>query len=324
MMSFTRILALSLTLALPWGAARADTMPAPAAAAHLGPLVLTGGFSRATLPNAPVAGGFFTVENTGAEDDRLIAARSAVAGHMEVHEMRMQGDVMKMHELEGGLPIPAGKTVTLKPGGYHVMFIDLQQPLVEGSTVMVTLVFEKAGEIALPLAVGPSNAKSMPGMDAAGKMHDAMPGHEAPTGHGAMTAPMAMPDHTAPAGFDQAGITGDAARIDGLLRSMFETPGNALMLDPVLIEGDVAVVGWVQGDRGGRALLERADTGLWRVALCAGDGLKGAENMRALGLRAETAARLAAAQEVAEAALPSETRAKFAAFGEAVRFDQGQ
>jgi protein SCO1 len=90
------------------------------------------------LPNAPVAGGFLTVENTGAEDDRLIAARSPVAGHMEVHEMRMQGDVMKMHEVEGGLPIPAGETVTLKPGGYHVMFLDLQQPLGRGDCQLVT------------------------------------------------------------------------------------------------------------------------------------------------------------------------------------------
>lgn len=125
----------------------------------VGDLTISHPFSRATLPNAPVAGGFFTVTNNGAEDDRLIGASSDVAGHLEVHEMAMEGDIMRMRELKDGLPIPAGETVELKPGGYHVMFMDLKQPLVQGEIVMVTLVFEKAGEIEIPLAIGAPNAK---------------------------------------------------------------------------------------------------------------------------------------------------------------------
>jgi copper(I)-binding protein/uncharacterized protein YcnI len=124
----------------------------------LGALALTGPFSRATPPNAPVAGGFLTIANTGAEDDRLTGAASEAAGRMEIHEMIMEGDVMKMRALEDGLPLPAGQTVELKPGGFHLMFMDLKQPLVEGETVEVTLTFEKAGQITVPLAIGARNA----------------------------------------------------------------------------------------------------------------------------------------------------------------------
>ncbi len=110
-------------------------------------------FARATLPNQPVAGGFMVISNTGDTDDTLIAARSAAAARMEIHEMAMDGDVMRMRELSGGLVIPAGETVMLKPGGYHIMFMELSGPLVEGIETEVTLTFEKAGEVTLALPV---------------------------------------------------------------------------------------------------------------------------------------------------------------------------
>lgn len=119
----------------------------------LGALELSGPFARATLPNQPVAGGFFTISNTGASDDTLIAVRSDAAARMEIHEMAMQDDVMKMRELENGLPIRAGETVALKPGGYHIMFMDLAGPLIQGDTAEVTLIFEKAGEVTLTMPV---------------------------------------------------------------------------------------------------------------------------------------------------------------------------
>ncbi|WP_298499033.1 copper chaperone PCu(A)C [uncultured Maritimibacter sp.] len=134
-------------------------VPATDATVTLGDLTIEGAFSRATLPNAPVAGGFMTITNAGDSDDRLIGASSAVAGRMEIHEMAMDGDVMRMRELADGLVLPAGETVTLKPGGYHVMFMDLARPLVEGETVDVTLTFEKAGDVTLPLAIGAPNAE---------------------------------------------------------------------------------------------------------------------------------------------------------------------
>jgi copper(I)-binding protein len=72
---------------------------------------------------------------------------------MQIHEMAMIDGVMKMRELPEGLPIPAGRSVTLTPGGYHVMFMDLAQPLVQGETVDLTLLFERAGEVDAPLVV---------------------------------------------------------------------------------------------------------------------------------------------------------------------------
>lgn len=120
---------------------------------HLGPINISVPFTRATLPNAPVGGGFLTIENTGTEADRLISATSSVAGETQIHEMKMEGDVMKMRQLTDGLEIPAGETVELSPGGFHIMFLDLKQPFVEGETVTVTLTFEKAGTVEVPLPV---------------------------------------------------------------------------------------------------------------------------------------------------------------------------
>lgn len=126
----------------------------------LGDLVLSGGFTRATLPGAPVAGGFVTIANSGATDDRLTGGSAAFASEVQVHEMTMEGDVMKMRHLPDGLAIPAGGNVVLKPGSFHLMFMGLKQPLTEGDTVTVDLTFEKAGTVALPLMVMGSGAKS--------------------------------------------------------------------------------------------------------------------------------------------------------------------
>ncbi len=120
---------------------------------HLGDINISLPFTRATLPNAPVAGGFLTIENIGTEPDRLISVTSDIAGETQIHEMAMQGDVMKMRPLADGLEIPAGETVVLAPGGFHIMFMGLKQALVEGETVAVTLTFEKAGSVEILLPV---------------------------------------------------------------------------------------------------------------------------------------------------------------------------
>lgn len=134
----------------------------------LGDLTLSHAFTRAMPPNAPVAGGFLTVANGGAQDDRLVAARSDLAAEVQIHEMTMNGSVMKMRELPEGLPIPAGQTVELKPGGYHLMFIGVIRPFAEGQTIPLTLSFEQAGEVALQVPVGPMNARSGGQIDAGG------------------------------------------------------------------------------------------------------------------------------------------------------------
>ncbi len=103
--------------------------------------------ARATLPNAPVSGGYMTIKNNGDTADRLVSASVDFAGKTEIHEMAMENDVMKMRQLADGLEIPAGGEVVLKPGGYHVMFMQLGEQLKEGEKRKATLTFEKAGTI---------------------------------------------------------------------------------------------------------------------------------------------------------------------------------
>ena len=85
--------------------------------------------------------------------DRLVAAESDAAQKVEIHEMKMDGSVMRMRELEKGLEIPPGGSVMLKPGGYHIMFMELKAPFAKGAKVPVTLVFEKAGKVDVQFAV---------------------------------------------------------------------------------------------------------------------------------------------------------------------------
>lgn len=128
-------------------------------AVTVGALTLTGAFARATLPNAPVGGGFLTIANRGTTDDRLLAVSTPAAGRAEVHEMSMTDGVMTMRPLPDGLPIPAGETVDLTPGGYHLMFMELKARLIEGESLPVTLTFETAGTVTVELAIGAPNAK---------------------------------------------------------------------------------------------------------------------------------------------------------------------
>lgn len=125
----------------------------PPALYKIGSLVIENLWSRATPGGAKVAGGYMRITNAGAAPDRLIAGTTPLAGRFELHEMSMQGDVMRMRPLEKGLEIPPGKTVELKPGGSHAMFLDLKQPLRAGDTFNGTLTFEKAGTVSVNYAV---------------------------------------------------------------------------------------------------------------------------------------------------------------------------
>ncbi|MCY0094237.1 copper chaperone PCu(A)C [Hoeflea ulvae] len=119
----------------------------------LGELMIDHPVARATPPNAPVSGGYMTIHNAGAEADRLVSGEAAFAGRVEIHEMTMDGEVMKMRQLVDGLEVPAGGEVVLKPGGYHIMFIGLEQQLTKGEKYPVTLVFEKAGSVDVEFSV---------------------------------------------------------------------------------------------------------------------------------------------------------------------------
>lgn len=127
--------------------------PVRAQDTKVGDLVITQAWSRATPGGAKVAGAYLTIENKGSAADRLVGGGADVAGHVEIHEMAMEGGVMKMRALDNGLAIEPGKTVKLAPGGYHVMLIDLKNPLKQGDKVPVTLQFEKAGKVNLSFDV---------------------------------------------------------------------------------------------------------------------------------------------------------------------------
>ena len=124
-----------------------------------GAIKITAPWSRATPAAAKVAGGFMVIENTGKESDFLIGGSLVRSGRVEIHEMAVVNDVMRMRELPQGLEIKPGEKVTLKPGSYHVMFMDLKQPLAEGETVEGTLVFKTAGTVKVSYKVGALGTK---------------------------------------------------------------------------------------------------------------------------------------------------------------------
>jgi copper(I)-binding protein len=138
--------------------------PSPAAttpvAIRAGDIVITAPWTRATPGGAKVAGGYMRLTNTGKETDRLIGGSLPQAGRFEVHEMATVDNVMTMRLLEKGLEIKPGETVELKPGGFHVMFMDLREGLRQGASIRGTLVFEKGGKVEIDYAVAPIGAQA--------------------------------------------------------------------------------------------------------------------------------------------------------------------
>lgn len=128
-------------------------------------------WSRATPPGAKVGGGYLTITNDGATADRLIAATAEVAERAEIHEMAVKDGIMTMRPVSGGVEIPAGGSVQLSPGGFHLMLIGLKSPLKKGESFKGTLTFASAGTVPVTFAVdsiaatGKHDDKSMPGMD---------------------------------------------------------------------------------------------------------------------------------------------------------------
>ena len=119
----------------------------------IGELIIENTFTFATPPGAMAAGGYLTITNHGSEDDTLIGGTASFAEVTQVHEMKMTGGVMKMSHLEQGLTIPAGESVTLQPGGLHMMFMQLTQQLQEGEVMAGSLVFSNAGEVPVEFTV---------------------------------------------------------------------------------------------------------------------------------------------------------------------------
>ena len=126
--------------------------------AKVGGVQIENAYTRATVPGQMAAGGCMKIENKGAAD-QLISASSPVAGEVQLHEMAMDGNVMKMRQVKD-IAVPAGGAVELKPGGLHLMFINIKAPLTAGEAVPVKLKFAKAGEVEVKM---PVNAMGNPG-----------------------------------------------------------------------------------------------------------------------------------------------------------------
>jgi copper(I)-binding protein len=133
--------------------------------AQTAPVKVDKAWARATVQGQKGTGAFMTL--TATEGTKLVGLTSPVAGVAEVHEMKMEGDVMKMRALSGGLDLPAGKTVELKPGGYHVMLMDLKAPLAKDSTVPMTLLFKNAKGVESRVNISVPVSSRAPGSEAA-------------------------------------------------------------------------------------------------------------------------------------------------------------
>jgi len=126
---------------------------------------------RTTVPGQKATGAFMKI--TAKDGAKLVGASTPAAGVAEVHEMKMDGDVMRMRAVQGGLDLPAGQAVELKPGGFHIMLMDLKAALPKDSTVPLTLVFKDAKgveskmELKVPVSTLAPGAKvgDMPAMD---------------------------------------------------------------------------------------------------------------------------------------------------------------
>jgi copper(I)-binding protein len=150
-MGINRLLLMSIAIACALSSVAAA--PARTEEVRAGDLVITQAWSRATPGGAKVGGGYLTIENKGSVPDRLIGGSTDVAGTVQIHEMAVNNGVMTMRPLDNGLTIEPGKTVKLAPGGFHLMLLDLKNPLKQGDKLPVTLEFEKAGKVKLSLDV---------------------------------------------------------------------------------------------------------------------------------------------------------------------------
>ncbi|MFG3593276.1 copper chaperone PCu(A)C [Bradyrhizobium sp. RDI18] len=130
-----------------------------AVTAQAADLTVRHAWSRATPKGAQVAGGYLTIDNLGNTSDRLLSALSEAARKVEIHETIMQDGIMMMRTVDDGLRVAPGETMTLEPGGTHIMFIGLTSPLSEGQQVPVSLFFEHAGKVDAIFDVGTVGAK---------------------------------------------------------------------------------------------------------------------------------------------------------------------
>jgi hypothetical protein len=163
----TRTVFIVATVLAAWAA-----LPAQAEDVTVGGLKISAPWARATPKGASVGGGYMKIINSGTAPDRLVGGSTDISGSFEVHEMKMEGGVMKMRPVANGLEIKPGQTVSLDPSGYHVMFVGLKDQLMQGGHFKATLQFANAGKVDVDFTIegigaqtgGGDHDHSIPGM----------------------------------------------------------------------------------------------------------------------------------------------------------------
>lgn len=155
------------------GAATLAAMVLGTAPAWAGDITVSNAWARASAGMARAGAAFLTITNNGSTEDRVISAQSPVSDRAELHTHIKDGDVMRMRQVED-IPVHAGQTVTLQPGGLHVMFMGLHDGFKEGESFPLTLTFEKAGPVETTVTILGAGAMGMSGMDHSTMDHSTM------------------------------------------------------------------------------------------------------------------------------------------------------
>ena len=163
------IAALAGFLVAPLVLAQFSISPAVAADFDVGSMHISQPWARATPKGADDGAGYMTITNKGSTPDRVNCVSDDASKQCQIHSMTIEDGVMKMRPVEGGLEIKPGETVTLKPGGYHMMFVDLKHPLEQGKSVAAELKFDHAGMVKVDYPIAAIGAPA-PGAAAGGGM----------------------------------------------------------------------------------------------------------------------------------------------------------
>jgi len=161
--TFSRGAPAIFALAIAQGAAPA----AQAADYDVGPIHIAQPWARATPKGAVAGAAYMTITNTGKTPDKVSCVSSDASAQCQIHTLSMDNGVMKMRPVEGGLEIKPGETVTLAPGGLHMMLVNLKHPLEAGQSVMATLKFDNAGSVDVTYPIAAIGA-AVPGVPAGG------------------------------------------------------------------------------------------------------------------------------------------------------------
>jgi copper(I)-binding protein len=162
-----RVAAMAAALASQLVLAQLTTVPARAADYDVGSIHISTPWARATPKGASAGAGYMTLTNKGTASDWVSCVSDDASAQCQIHSMTMDNGVMKMRPVEGGLEIKPGETVTLAPGGFHIMFVDLQHALEQGQSVKATLKFDHAGTIEVDYPIAAIGAPA-PGAAAGG------------------------------------------------------------------------------------------------------------------------------------------------------------